>query len=387
MIYKFLALADIHWGAMDSQYTYENLRMVLKFIRRMKNEIDFLVICGDYFDYRIQLNSKTALYAIQWMDELVKTCKECGVKKIRILKGTQEHDNDQLEIFRPNYEDDSGYFRISEQLFDDLRVVYCPDETINSREYHELHWREFVPNPDIGFFHGNFDYQLPEIEYKRIMDNHLPTIIYEYGRMSRLIKGPLISGHWHVPTEKGAAYYVGSYDRWMFGEEEPKGFLLGAYDTQTHNYLIERIENIQARVFKTRIVTSEEVSTPKEFSELASQIRDQLREDADMKLRILYLLSSEDIDILTTFNEFQRQFANNSQVRIVIKDLVKRAERKKKKEEVQLSSDKYDYVFNSDPKAIPDIIRQYIRDKRNIDIPSDVIVKYVGKYLEDLQLS
>ena len=81
-------------------------------IREMKEEIDFLVICGDYFDYRLQLNSKTTVAAIRWLDELIATCTEAGVKKIRIVKGTEGHDYDQLEAFRPTYEDSNGFFRI-----------------------------------------------------------------------------------------------------------------------------------------------------------------------------------------------------------------------------------------------------------------------------------
>ena len=56
MTYKFIVLADIHWGAMDSYTMYNNLEVVLEFIRQMQNELDFVIIAGDYFDYRLQLN-------------------------------------------------------------------------------------------------------------------------------------------------------------------------------------------------------------------------------------------------------------------------------------------------------------------------------------------
>ena len=96
MIYNILAISDIHWGAIEAKRLYENLQLVLSTIHYLKDKLDMVVICGDYFDYRLQLNSKSALLSLQWMDELVKTCKESNVKRIRIVKGTQEHDNNQL---------------------------------------------------------------------------------------------------------------------------------------------------------------------------------------------------------------------------------------------------------------------------------------------------
>lgn len=388
MRYRFITLADIHWGAMDSTYTYKNLQLVLEFIRKMKDRLDFVVIAGDYFDYRIQLNSKTALYAVQWFDELMRTCRESGVKKVRVFKGTREHDNDQLEVFRPTYEDESGYFRLYnittvEQLFEDLRVVFCPDENVNLEEYRELYWDRFVPNPDIGFFHGNFDSILPKIEFDRIQEHHLPTIIYEYERYARLIKGPLISGHWHIGQESKSLYYVGSYDRWIFGEEEPKGFIYGEYDTDTHKYFIHRVANPLARIYKTLVVSDEEVVAPSDFAVLTERIHKLVSEDPEMRLKISYLISTENPEAINNFNVFQRQFANHRQVRIDVKNLVKREEKKRRKEQVQISSDKYRYVFNDDVTQIPSIIQKFIADKRHEEIPMSVIEKYVKKYLEN----
>ena len=90
MKYNILAIADIHWGAMDPDEMYDNLQYFLDFIR-MKGDIDLVVICGDYFDYRLTLNSKAALKSLRWFDELYNTCKENGVKKLRAIKGELPH--------------------------------------------------------------------------------------------------------------------------------------------------------------------------------------------------------------------------------------------------------------------------------------------------------
>ena len=386
MVYRFITLADIHWGAMDSQLTYDNLQLVLRFIEKMQGKIDFVVIAGDYFDYRIQLNSKTALLAVQWFDELIHTCKSNGVKKVRMLKGTREHDNDQLEVFRPPYETDDGFFRLfntttAEDLFDDLRVVYCPDENMNLEDYQMNYWDRFSRAIDIGFFHGNFDTILPSVEFNRIQEHHLATMIYRYYVFSRLIRGPLICGHWHVAQEYEAQYYVGSFDRWKFNEEDPKGFIYGEYDTDTYKYLIHRVTNPNARVYKTMIVLDADYRYPADFAILSDKVRLMLREDPEMKLRIVYVVSNPDEDILKTFNVFQQQFSNNRQIKTELKDLVKREQKKHRKETVALDSKQYGYIYNKDITAVPEIIRQFIRDKKKEDLPIEVIQKHVQKYL------
>lgn len=388
MIYRFLALADIHWGAMDSKLLYNNLQLIIRFIREMSGEIDFVVICGDYFDYRIQLNSKTALLAVRWFDELISACKETGVKKVRMFKGTREHDNDQLEVFRPSYEDESGYFRLynsatAEELLPDLRIVFCPDEPINLIDYYRQYWDRFIPYPDIGFFHGNFSNILPKIEYNRIQEHNLPTMIYEYDELSRLIKGPMIAGHWHIGQDSESLYYIGSYDRWKFGEEEPKGFIYGAYNTETSKYFIRRIENILARHYNTIYVSDEECRYPADFSLLMDRVNTLVKEDPMLQLRVVYMLSTDDEDLRKTISIFQQQLSNIRQVKVDIKDLIKKEEKESRKKTVEKTSREYDYVFNRDATAIPSIIHRFIMDRKGESLSEELIQKYIGKYLQN----
>lgn len=387
MTYSFIVLADIHWGSMDSQLMYNNLSLVLEFIKQMKNKLDFVVIAGDYFDYRLQLNSKTALLAIKWFDELFTTCKESNVKRIRMFKGTREHDNDQLEVFRPSYETNDNYFKLfntteSEELLPGLRCIYCPDENLNLVDFHQKYYMKFFPNPNIGFFHGNFNTILPDIEYNRIQEHHLPTMIYEYEKFSKIIKGPLISGHWHVKNEYKSLYYVGSYDRWKFNEEEDKGFIYGEINTDTNEYFIHRVNNPLAKTYKTIIVSSDEYSTPEQFSVLSNMVNENLKKDPNIMLRISYLLNSPSDEAMINFNIFQRHYATIKQVKIELKDLVKKEFKKAKKKQVEIEASKYSYIFNSDIKAIPSIVHKFILDNKNIDVPVEIIEKYVSKYLE-----
>ena len=387
MIYKFMVLADLHWGAMDPILTYDNLKLVTDFIKEMRGEIDFVVIAGDYFDYRIQLNSKTSIYAVKWFEDLMDTCRKNGVRKVRMFKGTREHDNDQLEVFRPAYEDDTGYFRLynettSERLFHDLKVVFCPDENINLIDYNETKWNQFVPFCDLGFFHGNFDTILPRIEYERIQSGKLPIMVYEYERFAKLIRGPLISGHWHVATEDRSLYYVGSFDRWKFGEEEPKGFIYGCYNTETSEYFIHRIINENARIYRTLILTDDEYKGPADFAQAYDQIKNLLANDSMMQLRVVFIMSKNDPDLLEAFNVFQKHFSSSRQVKMEVKNLQKREEKKLKKKIAETTSKQISFIFDKDVRSVPKIIHQFLADWKGVEIPLEKIEKYVNKYLD-----
>lgn len=386
MIYKFAFIADIHWGAMDSKTLCKHLELFLEFIRQ-KKDLDFVVIGGDYYDYRLQLNSETALLAINWFDTLVETCKSVGISKIRVIKGTRDHDNDQLEAFRGRYvKDDGGFVKIInttevEELLPGLKCIYCPDENLNPVDYEEKYWNKFLGGINIGFFHGNFDKVLPSIEYQRIMEKNLPTMIYHYEQLSRFIDGPLIAGHWHIYTNEDSLFYSGSFDRWKWGEEKPKGFLYGEYNTDNNKYFVRLVENILAPVYETIMLFSNEVVHPAEFAAIRDMILTTKKNDPTRKLKIIYYINTVDAETgILNFKEFSKGFVSDRSVKTDMKDLIERKDKKIKKKITKEQVNKYNYIYDDIP--ISEKIHRFIIDKKGIDLPVDTVKKYIDKYLE-----
>ncbi len=382
MKYNILAIADIHWGAMDPDEMYNNLQYFLDFIR-MKGDIDLVVICGDYFDYRLTLNSKAALKALRWFDELYNTCKDNGVKKLRAIKGTKEHDNDQWEAIHPRETGEffkKFYICTSEETLPDLHCIYCPDETVNLKEYEELYLKEMMSHHDIGFFHGNFDTQLPKMVIDQNLEANIPSIIYFKDHWSKVIDGPLVSGHWHVFTDLDPLIYIGSYDRWAFGEEEDKGFLYIQYDTNSHSYYWKHIENPFARKYNTIIIDNTLCVTPDDFANLTQDIQDLKKSDPEMKIRVVYQITSENDESLVNFNEFRNLISSIKNVKVDVKDFVKKRNKEKQKEKVAISSGKYSYILDH-PLEIKSNIHEYLLREKNIDIPLETIDSIIGKYI------
>ena len=382
MKYNVLALADIHWGAMDPVEMYENLSLILEFIK-IRGDIDLVVICGDYFDYRLTLNSKAALLSLRWFDELYDTCLKYGVKRLRAVKGTKDHDNEQWDAIHPNEDGEffkKFYVNTVEETLPGLKCIYCPDETINLEDYIKEYLSNLVQVVDIGFFHGNFDIVLPGMVIDQNLSAKIPSIIYFKDTWERMIRGPMISGHWHIFTDKDPLIYIGSFDRWTFGEEEDKGALFIQYNTDDHSYYWKRILNPFARNYVTISVDSELVRTPEDFAHLRDTINSLRSADANIRIRVTYMKTSEDEEAMSNFNQFRNVVSSMRGVKIDLKDLVKKTKRKQEKEEVAITTERYSYILEHPQEVIPNV-HEFLLRERNVDIPVEIIDEILGKYI------
>ena len=126
--YVGAVLSDPHNGAFDAkQWFYELDEGFLEYIDKLPI-LDFVTITGDFFDTKISVNSEHAKYALRFLSKLIKICANKSAK-LRIIKGTESHDNKQLEMFDGLRSVAPCDFRVihtveKEWLFDDLHVLY-----------------------------------------------------------------------------------------------------------------------------------------------------------------------------------------------------------------------------------------------------------------------
>ena len=97
--YVGVVLADIHMGAIKAETLLKELdESVIKYLENLKI-LDFVVISGDLFDTKISLNSDHARCLFIFIKKLMNICIDKKAK-LRIIKGTQFHDNNQLDILK-----------------------------------------------------------------------------------------------------------------------------------------------------------------------------------------------------------------------------------------------------------------------------------------------
>ena len=84
-------ISDIHVGAFNVDRLHEELKVL--FLDRLYDipKLDFLVVCGDFFDHKFFLNDKEASVGYIILKEIVELCKEKNTV-LRFVYGTESHE-------------------------------------------------------------------------------------------------------------------------------------------------------------------------------------------------------------------------------------------------------------------------------------------------------
>lgn len=388
MIFNMLVIADLHWGAMDAKIQSSQYEFIFDIIREMRDRIDMLVIAGDYWDSRMFLNSASTINGINWMHKLIDTCKENGVSKFRIIRGTLEHDNDQLETFRYLEEDDE-FFRIfvtnTVEEIDGIRIMYCPDENMTHEAYIEKYVDNFIKFPDIGIFHGNLDDVMPSIAVESAKKSN--TLVFENRFYHELISGPMIAGHWHIGQRIERWIYVGTPDCWKFGEDDEKGVMFISYDPDDKSFFYRKILNPNSIIYYEYVLDTSFYSGIDDVRSVISFIQDKKKyyEKNDRKYRIAVIIEirddkSENEQIISCM----KAYADSTKfVKIVTKNKMQLKRKKEEQKRTNELNEKYSFV-KDDKLSRSEKIRRCIKSKYpDDDITEQEIFSIIKKYLPD----
>lgn len=254
MKYEGITISDIHFGAFDAEEMRNELENgFIKYIYSLK-KIDFIVITGDFFDHKTYINDMATYHACIFMSELVNLSKQHKCP-IRIVYGTNSHEENQYKLFSM-YENDSSidfkviYTAEEEELLRGLKVLYLPEEyVLDKKEF----YKDFFSKEnyyDYIFGHGVIQEVMTMVKRtgKESTKEVKKVPVFTTADLLSICKGQTYFGHYHVNTNlMDKIFYVGSYSRWIFGEDAPKGFYHIHYDDG--EYSNSFIENPYAKKF------------------------------------------------------------------------------------------------------------------------------------------
>lgn len=388
MKYNIMTISDIHWGCVNPKEQLESLEFIFTFIEEaFLNDlmIDLIVLVGDYFDSKLSLNGEETIDGFNWFHRLHKVCRDKNIK-LRLVQGTMDHDNYQLENLL-GLQDDEGLFRIFlrsdvEETLPGLVCCYCPDELIETSEYESKNMDMILQLKDLGFFHGTFDIVYGDLlEYKPELVNK-NNVIYNYRLWSGQIKGPMIAGHWHDGKQYEELYYCGSPLRWAFNEDTPKGFLFLQYDTEDSSYCIQKIVNPICGEYITYEVFTNSYHDKEDYVHIIDDIQEILGRLRKIdKLRILVFINDNKIENDVFLSSLRQQIVGRKNCKITIKNKLKDKKKKEKVKERKEEEDRFNFIYGShDPS---EIIKEFINvssDNQN-DVPIEFIKEKVKKYI------
>lgn len=384
MNYDIAVIADIHWDALDPKKQYHELQFFNAFVERVEH-LDLVVIAGDVFDTKILLNSKTSLKALQWMSELVEICKKRNTK-IRIIKGTNSHDNNQLDAFN-GYDNGTDFFHIfrkctSEETLPGMQCLYCPDEVMTQKEWEDAYIDLLYGKIyDAVFFHGSFDIVLPEIINQESEFVGAKGIAFKYSHFKE-ISHVMVGGHWHdgSASEGEHMYYTRSYSRWSYGEMNPKGFIYLNYDTEDKSYCLQRVENPYADLYMTYSVDTRSMPNVDSYQGLIQKIHEDLQ-DPKVHIRISIRITDTKIENQNAIDMLRRTFIDQTRrVKIHLRNEMKEEIRKRDQERTERIRDRFDFVRDKN-NTTSQIIQKFIHETKDVDISLEDIDRFVTKYM------
>lgn len=359
-------IADIHFNAVKAAKLFYQLNeCFLNYLRNHK--VDMVVIAGDYYDSIVSLNSSTARASMEFMTQLVKVAELTGIKYIRIIKGTASHDNNQLEnlrLFERNTTPSVKIFNtVTNEDIDSFHFLFIPEEYMKSvDEYYKEYFEN--ANYDAIFGHGMFK----ETSFQASKQESAITLskapIFDSKQMSSICNGPILFGHIHTHCSiRDKIVYIGSFSRWVYGEEEEKGFLITDLK-ESGKYTNEFIENSLAERYDTytRIVTNE-VDPEEIISDAKALIKDYLR---------IQVILAANMDFSYVIEFLREYYAKKPEYKLVITDksqVTKKIEQEKRIEDLM---DKYGFVFSN---TIPRIgkISKFIKVRDNEDVSEEEV--------------
>lgn len=392
MIFNMLVIADLHWGVMDAKMQNIQYEFILDILKEMSGNVDMVIIAGDYWDSRMFLNSASTINGINWMHRLIKVSKETGVSKFRVIRGTLEHDNDQLETFRC-LEDDEEFFRIfitnTVEEINGVKIMYCPEENMSHDAYVEKYLDNFIKFPDIGIFHGNLDEVMPSIAIESARETN--TLVFESKFYHELIPGPMIAGHWHVGQTLGRWVYVGTPDCWKFGEDNEKGVMFVSYNSDDKSFFYRKIFNPNSIIHYEFIMDTSFYNDIDDVQSVISHIQNKKKcfEEAGRKYRISVIIEiRDDKEENKHVISCMKNYADSTKfVKIVTKNKLQLKYKIEEHERTEELNKKYSFINDSSLSRAEKIRRRIIAKYPDDNITEQEISSIIKKYLPDSGVS
>lgn len=393
--YVGVVISDIHVGAFSlKQLRKEFDEIFLRYVKEMP-KLDFMVICGDFFDHKFYLRDEETTIAHSMLEDILSLCKEKNAA-LRIVYGTEGHECGQYEVVKVLSDYDN--FRVirfaeEEELLPGMKVLYLPEEQIlDKNEYYKYFFKE-NDKYDYVFGHGiirefmkEAAATLDEKDASSSSQKRTKVPVFSSAELEKICKGQVYFGHYHCMRNiNDKVFYVGSFSRWQFGEDDPKGFFEISCNIEKEKYKNTFIENTMAEVYRTLTYgfNSEIFKSDEKLMDAFKMIDGILENKILNHVKCVFNIP-ETVDnpegLLNTIKEHYR-FKDNIKTDIVHGYIEKR--REQQKEQIDTENEKYSFI---EDESIPleEQCSRFIAIEYNQNLDSDTIGMYLYNTLNHI---
>ena len=268
-----------------------------------------------------------------------------------------------------------------------MKVLYLPEEHIlDKKEYYKEFFEE-DQKYDYIFGHGIIREAMKEaaVQNDTSSDKRKKVPVFSTAEFRRICKGQTYFGHYHVNTDMDDVFYVGSFTRWQFGEDQDKGFYETCFNTKKETYTNKFIKNELAKMYKTisfgyKDKIFDDVDT---LHQELDRVDHLIKTDAfdHVRFEVNIPETQENPEFVIDYLKERYKFNKNIKVNIVNGYI--EAKKKQQKEKIKEDNDKYDFIFEKDI-SLKDKTSHFISIEYNRDISPDHIENYLTKPLNDI---
>lgn len=385
---KGIFISDLHIGDMSLEQLRQEVNEIL-YPKIRAIQPDFVIFGGDYFGHKMYVNDPNASFA--W--EVLHTIDQLLPKetKIRMVYGTKSHDEDQYDSFDilKDHRDFKVIKHVSvEELFPNMRVLYLPEELVTDPNEYYAEFFEKEDQYDFIFGHGIIRELMPKaasaVEDKKNVQRRVA--VFRSGDLERVCSGLILFGHYHIhQIIADRIMYGGSFSRWKFGEEEPKGFIELSFDNDTKKHSYTFIENTEAEHYVT-IGFGYKDTIFSSFDEMQRKMDhfEKLVGSKNFDHLKLEFNIPETCENPEFYIEYLRErFKRNRNIKVNIINGYIAKKHNDAKREVEKDYEKYAPIF--DPNTtIEDQVSYFIDVEYHRNVPSAVVASYMYNELTDI---
>ena len=391
MKYRGYIISDIHVGAMDLETLYNEYTEL--FINRIKkdNKLDFVIVCGDFFDHKFYLNDNAAKMSYKMLKDLIEVCKDKDIP-LRFVYGTESHECNQYDIMNVMKLYDNVKvikFVSDEELLPDLNILYLPEEHVNDMDDYYSKYLSNYDKYDYVFGHGVIREVMTDLSVhidNKSDDKRKKTKVFTTKELDNICKGEVYFGHYHINIETDDKFFsIGSFSRWRYGEEERKGFYIVECNTDKEKYSHEYIENTLAKDYKTiRIGYNNEVFTNEDkLKESIDGFNNMIKREAYDNIRVVFNIPSNIEHPESTINYIKETLKKSDKIKVEIVNGYIDEKRKIQKEKVNETNQLYSFIFDKN-LPLEDKTSKFISITYNKEISSSDIKKYLYQPLNEI---
>ena len=385
-------ISDIHVGAFNVDKLHEELKIL--FLDRLYREpkLDFVVVCGDFFDHKFFLNDKEASIAYIILNEIVNLCKDKNAV-LRFVYGTESHECNQYDILSllKIYDKVSVIKTVTEEeLLPGLNVLYIPEEQILDKSEYYSEYFNNINKYDYIFGHGIVREVMKElcVHIDKVKENkkRKKPPVFNSVELSKICKGQIYFGHYHMNQEyDNKIFSISSFSRWRFGEEEKKGYYMLECNPSKEKYKQVFIENTIADSYKSfsfgynHDIFNDSIELKKSLDNIDNILK--LEPSKHMKFIFNIPKDAENPESTIKYIKEKLKYKDNIKIDIVHGYIDERT--KIKKEKINEESLKYSFIFNKS-MSLEDKLSKFIEITYNKDILSSNISNYLYQPLNDI---